>query len=127
MTKMTDAEAQAVPANVADALLSKLSEAEVMVVARMYEKHKDRAEEAMRELAECKKLAIAILSDNEQGHEGPGGTLERVIALAKECVQLISDLGETNANFRDLCLAVEAKDAQAIEAVLDARWRGKEP
>ena len=31
-----------------------------------------------------------------------------------------------NVAFRDLCLALEAKDTKGVEAILDAKWRGKE-
>lgn len=126
MTKTTEAETTGVPGNVADAMMAKLSAAERMVVARTYAVQKGRAAKAEMELAGCKKLAIATLCDGDEGHEGPGGTLERVIALAKECHNLTSDVGEANAAFRDLCLAVETKDAQAIETILDEKWRGKE-
>lgn len=113
-------------AQLAGLLLDKIEEA-IGVIAELKANvlaERNRAAKAEMELAECKKLAIATLCDGDQGHEGPGGTLERVIALAKECHDLNDQAGQANAAFRDLCLAAEAKDAQAVEIILDAKWRG---
>ena len=96
--------------------------AETLITAEL----RNRIARAEMELAECKKLAISTLCDGDEGHEGPGGAHERVIALAKECVDLTDQAGTTGAAFRDLCLAAEAKDAQAIEVILDLKWRGRE-
>lgn len=69
------------------------------------------------ELSECKRLAIATLCDKEPGHDGPGGALERVIALAKECCELTSYNGELGARAAKLhTLEAEVNGARAYMA-----------